>query len=267
LLSFAKLQDSFFQCSDAGVAEGCGSGIEPVILPGQRRDTLAVAVRLPGIHVHNELSVLVAPATAATIRASNIIENWALAIIFCSAAIFFSLLIWSPFVSNLNIKTTLQIIGAAGLGSSFSQLYRATEYITTGTFDPKYNQVYLIRFALGIIAGLILGQFGLELFLKNDITGYDTLKGIGIATFGLLGGFSAEVVYQVLQRFADTLVTAVRGTGKERAEAEAERETTRKMAETASQIYDAINLPDAEREKKLKELAKNIVSPKRQIGG
>jgi len=62
-------------------------------------------------------------------------------------------------------------------------------------------------------------------------------------------------------------VTAVRGTGKERAEAAAERETTRQMAYTASQIYDAIDLPPDERDKKLKELAKNIVSPKRQIGG
>lgn len=161
----------------------------------------------------------------------------------------------------------MQIIGAAGLGSSFCQLYRATEYITARIFDPKYNQVYLIRFALGIIGGVILGQFGRQLFPENEVTGGETLKGIGIATFGLLGGFSAEVVYQVLQRFADTLVTAVRGTGKERAEAAAERETTRQMAYTASQIYDAIDLPPDERDKKLKELAKNIVSPKRQIGG
>jgi hypothetical protein len=63
------------------------------------------------------------------------------------------------------------------------------------------------------------------------------------------------------------LLTAVRGTGKERAEATAERETTRKMADTASQIYDAINLPSADREKKLRDLAKSIVSSKKQIGG
>jgi hypothetical protein len=213
--------------------------------------------------------VLVAPATAATIRASNILGNWALAIIFGSAILFFALLILATFIIddqykttsqiliNDQVKTTLQIIGAAGLGSSFSQLYRATEYITNRTFDPKYNQVYLIRFALGIIAGVILGQFGRELLPENA-----TLKGIGIATFGLLGGFSAEVVYQILQRFADTLLTAVRGTGKEQAEATAQRETTRKMADTASQIYDAMNLPPDEREKKLRELAKSIVSSK-----
>jgi hypothetical protein len=214
------------------------------------------------IRIHNELSLLVAPATAATIRASNILGNWALSVIFFSAVLFFTILIWATFIGNDQFKITLQIIGAAGLGSSFSQLYRATEYITNRTFDPKYNQVYLIRFALGIIAGVILGQFGREL-----LSGNNTLTGIGIATFGLLGGFSAEVVYQILQRFADTLLTAVRGTGKERAEVTAERETTRKMADTASQIYDAINLPAADREKKLRELAKSIVGSKKQMGG
>ena len=105
------------------------------------------------IRIHNELSLLVAPATAASIRASNILGNWALAIIFFFAVFFFGLLIGATFIPNDALKVLLQVIGAAGLGSSFSQLYGATEYITSRTFDPKYNQVYLIRFALGIIAG------------------------------------------------------------------------------------------------------------------
>ena len=77
----------------------------------------------------------------------------------------------------------MQIIGAAGLGSSFCQLHRATEYITARIFDPKYNQVYLIRFALGIIGGVILGQFGRQLFPENEVTGGETLKGIWNSNF------------------------------------------------------------------------------------
>jgi hypothetical protein len=46
ILSLTKLQDSFFQRPDAG--EPRGSGMEPVILPDERRDTLAVTVCLPG---------------------------------------------------------------------------------------------------------------------------------------------------------------------------------------------------------------------------
>jgi hypothetical protein len=78
-------------------------------------------------------------------------------------------------------------------------------------------------------------------------------------TFALIGGFSAEVVYQLLQRFADTMVTAVRGTGKERAEATADKEISRKLSDAASQIYNAIDrsLPtDAQR--KLRDIARNM---------
>jgi hypothetical protein len=47
LLSLTKFHNGSLQCLDARVPEGCGSGIEPAILPDQCRDTFAVAVALP----------------------------------------------------------------------------------------------------------------------------------------------------------------------------------------------------------------------------
>src|SRR6516225_11346661 len=48
LLPSAKGQDSVLQYPDAGEPEGCGRGIKPAKLRGQRRDTLAKAVCFPG---------------------------------------------------------------------------------------------------------------------------------------------------------------------------------------------------------------------------
>jgi L-alanine-DL-glutamate epimerase-like enolase superfamily enzyme len=122
------------------------------------------------------------------------------------------------------------------------------------------------RSRMPALFGVSLGQFGKDLFAPNGppASGTVNFTAVEAATFALIGGFAAEVVYQVLQRFADTLVTAVKGTGKERAEANAERDATRKMADAASQIYDAINLSTPEEQvKRLKEIAKNITSSKK----
>jgi hypothetical protein len=47
LLSLTEFHDGSLQCLDAGVPERCGCGIEPMILLGQCRDTLAVTVAMP----------------------------------------------------------------------------------------------------------------------------------------------------------------------------------------------------------------------------
>jgi len=55
----------------------------------------------------------------------------------------------------------------AGLGAAFYTLFTAHEYVRKRTFDPRYNSVYLIRFVLGVIAGLILANLG-SIFDQND---------------------------------------------------------------------------------------------------
>ena len=52
----------------------------------------------------------------------------------------------------------LFLMTAAGLGACFAALFQANRYIAEGTFDPKYESSYWIRFVLGLMAGLMLTQ-------------------------------------------------------------------------------------------------------------
>ncbi len=96
---------------------------------------------------------------------------------------------------------------AAALGAVFYVLFTAHTYVKDRTFDPRYNSVYIIRFVLGILSGLILATvLGAKLFAGK--TGVNEL---GPSVIALLGGFSSEGVYQILQRLVDMLLAAIRG--------------------------------------------------------
>ena len=94
-------------------------------------------------------------------------------------------------------------IAAAGLGASFSALFQANQYIVEGTFDPKYEASYWIRFVLGVIAGIILA--GLVPFDG------EALQGFGKPTLAMLGGFSSSLVYRILNRLVSAVESMVRG--------------------------------------------------------
>ena len=127
---------------------------------------------------------------------------------------------------------------AAALGAVFYVLFTALNYVKDRTFDPRYNSIYVIRFVLGVLAGLILAiVFGAPLFNKNP-----TVSGLGPAVIALVGGFSTEAVYQVLQRIVDLLLAAVRGddSGSARAKAtDSARKELLKLAEDP-EISDAM---------------------------
>jgi hypothetical protein len=107
---------------------------------------------------------------------------------------------------------------AAALGAVFYVLFTAHGYVKDRTFDPRYNSIYLIRFVLGLLAGLILANVVAESSLLNKNS---ALSSLGPAVIALLGGFSTEAVYQVLQRLVDIMLAAVRGDGSDAAKAKA----------------------------------------------
>jgi hypothetical protein len=100
---------------------------------------------------------------------------------------------------------------AAGIGGSFSALFTANKYIADCNFDPKFVSSYWNRFALGLIAGLILAEM-----VPFDPS---SLEGVTKPTLAMLGGFSASVVYLVLQRLVDSVKTLVIGNATDRVEA------------------------------------------------
>ncbi len=127
-----------------------------------------------------------------------------------------------PETPSLDVPNTisgqkeLNWLFAAALGAVFYVLFTAHEFVKNRTFDPRYNSLYLIRFVLGVLAGLILANVVALAPLLNK---NKTLSSLGPAVIALLGGFSTEAVYQFLQRLVDIMLAAVRGDGSDAAKA------------------------------------------------
>ena len=168
------------------------------------------------LQVHKQLSAIVRPATPESIRASEpkfmgLPGNNPVFIFLAVAAILsFVLLLVGAVTKYTGLRDELTVLASAGLGASFYGLYTAARYIQRRTFQPVYNQTYITRFFLGLIAGYILAQLPVG----------GSTDGVGLEQQGLalVGGFSAEAVAQILRRFADTLVAAVRGSGEDQVE-------------------------------------------------
>ena len=67
------------------------------------------------------------------------------------------------------LRVQLLFLSAAALGASFSALFQANQYIVKGTFDPKYEASYWVRFVVGLIAGIIMTQVIPTAGLENAI--------------------------------------------------------------------------------------------------
>jgi len=115
-----------------------------------------------------------------------------------------------PLLLNL-----LFFLSAAGLGASFSALYKANTYIANGTFDPTYHSSYWIRFFLGLIAGLMLSV----LISKDAFKGGAGVvilfePGIIHPMLAMLGGFSADLLHTILSRLVEAIESLFRGSTK-----------------------------------------------------
>jgi hypothetical protein len=119
---------------------------------------------------------------------------------------------------------------AAALGAVFYVLFTAHEYVKNRTFDPRYNSVYLIRFVLGVLAGLILASVAAAPLLSQN----ETFRSLGPAVIALLGGFSTEAVYQILQRLVDIMLAAVRGDVSDAAKAKTSQEAQKELLTLAA---------------------------------
>jgi Cu/Ag efflux protein CusF len=106
------------------------------------------------------------------------------------------------------------LMASAAIGASFAALFKANVYVTAGSFDPKYESSYWVRFVVGLIAGIILTQLiPVNLNAVADAAGKAAggQGGGGIShaalriTMALVGGFSANLVYKVLDRIVETV--------------------------------------------------------------
>jgi BON domain len=130
-------------------------------------------------------------------------------------------------------KTAVYLVVAAALGAAFAALSKAFNYIGNLSYDDKYESSYWIRFVQGIVAGVILSVLLSQVFFsgsgdtpttgaanlvraaqatKNDLTGFR----ITVPLLALVGGFSSDLVYRILERVIAGIDALIRGSISER---------------------------------------------------
>lgn len=140
-------------------------------------------------------------------------------------------------------------MSAAGLGGSFAALYKANDYISKGTYDPCFQSSYWIRFALGIIGGLLLAVLISEKSLQDEGM---LSNGVIRPLLAILGGFSADLLYTFLSRMVETFKSLFEGSSQNILDAKAQEGRAR--------------LASLEVDGRMK-LAQNIIQMQQQIDG
>lgn len=189
-------------------------------------------------HIHNRLAELVAPATPKTIlllateeakggfwlflgRVPLVRRLMALA---CISMVGFVLVSLSgdvngqgfDLLTNSGITLLLSelfLLFASSIGASFANLFEAQRYIKDGTFDPKYESSYWVRYVLGLMAGTILALLiPIEALAGGGAEGGGSIVDqLGKPILALLGGFAASAVYRILNRIVAALESLVAG--------------------------------------------------------
>jgi hypothetical protein len=208
------------------------AGFEAARNAGESTDIAAVAA------LHERLAKLVAPASPSTLylldRAYHqpirfgslgpvsIVRQLVLFSICCVLA-FISLSIYqlvdaAPTV-DLSAHAVVDALvknifwlAAAGVGATFAILFQINEAIAKGTFDPDDAPSYWIKVFLGVVAGFIL----VAMVPTDGIESADA-RVLAKPTIALLGGFSAQAVYRILNRLVETLEDLFSGGQKEQA--------------------------------------------------
>lgn len=161
------------------------------------------------------------------------------------------------------LQNLMFFLAAAGLGASFAALYKANAYIMQGTFDPVFQASYWIRFCLGLISGLVLSVMVADNAISNAHQAakgaLDAASAAGTDYFldpaflrpmlAMLGGFSAELLYTILNRLVETVGSLFQGSTKNLIEIKQQGAEIRLAADKAqSQIELAAKLVKLQQE-------------------
>ncbi len=100
------------------------------------------------------------------------------------------------------IVLSVFLLASAAIGVSFANLYKSFQYAINGSYDPKYDATYWIRFVLGLLAGLVLSEL-----LTLDVGDKMFQKPL----LALLGGFSASAVFRILNKMVEAVESVFQG--------------------------------------------------------
>ncbi|MCK9200108.1 MAG: hypothetical protein M0P59_02280 [Gallionella sp.] len=154
------------------------------------------------------------------------------------------------------LQNLLFFLAAAGLGAGFAALYKANSFIMQGTFDPSYHASYWIRFCLGLISGLVISVMVADNALNTaqGATPAASANEFMDPAFirpmlAMLGGFSAELLYTILNRMVETVGSLFMGSTKNLLEMKQQEAEARLAAnKTQSQIELAARLVKLQQE-------------------
>lgn len=117
------------------------------------------------------------------------------------------------------------LLSAASVGGSFYALFKMNSFVKQGSFDMKYAPTYWSRYVLGLVAGILLSELFVVFFetvpTQSDTLPDGTLTPLASAPylikpiFAILGGFSANLMYRILNRFIDMVESLFKGTTDE----------------------------------------------------
>ncbi len=123
------------------------------------------------------------------------------------------------------------LLAAAGLGACFAAMFQANRFVVEANYDPKFEPSYWIRFTLGLMAGIILAELVGDALVAGQ--GVDPEK-LTRPVLALLGGFSAALVYRVLNRLVAAVDSIFRGETREIVAAQ-EQTAKARLAEQGAQ--------------------------------
>lgn len=104
------------------------------------------------------------------------------------------------------LTVMLFLMSAAALGACFNALFTAHHYISDGTYDTRFDSSYWMRIGLGVISGLLMAELiPVDELLQSEDQSKIKAVDLGKPMLALLGGFSANLVYTVLQRVVQTI--------------------------------------------------------------
>ncbi|GAB5523452.1 MAG: hypothetical protein Roseis2KO_13240 [Roseivirga sp.] len=120
------------------------------------------------------------------------------------------------------------LLACASVGASFYALFKMNSYINQGTFDMKYAATYWSRFVLGLVAGVLLSEL-FVVFINsaestqqitsnqglNENVVLDSANYLLKPILAILGGFSASLVYRILNRLIEAIESIFKGSSSE----------------------------------------------------
>lgn len=123
------------------------------------------------------------------------------------------------------IERLMFLLAASSVGASFYALFKMNGYIQQGTFDMKYTSTYWSRYVLGLVSGVLMSEL-FVVFIEtlptatssptsNDTQPLTSAPYLIKPILAILGGFSANLVYRILNRLIDTVESLFKGSTEE----------------------------------------------------